>query len=292
MAEVTADRHWAPGELIAHIRALLPSLLPAERAVATVMLESASRVIDMSAQQVAEQAGASRATVVRTCQSFGLRGYQQLRVLLARDADTITPAVPPPAGPAATVHALFDHAATSMAGMSALLDDDAITAAVTLLSTASTVVVVGNGLSYSLALDFATRLMSRGVRAMAPADVITQQITAGTLGAGDAVVVISGSGATRPSLRAAELARHGGATVIGVTSFSRSALAHASDVTLVVGMADFSFRDEVAITSRIPHAIVLEGLIAAITAERGPAAAQRYSRNLAVISDHLADGFD
>ena len=76
----------APGKVLATIRSLLPSLLPAEQAVASVLLERAAQVVELSSQQVAELSGASRATVVRTCQSLGFTGYQQLRVLIARDA--------------------------------------------------------------------------------------------------------------------------------------------------------------------------------------------------------------
>ena len=75
-----------PGEVIATIRSLLPSLLPTEQAVAAVLLARSADIVELSSQQVADLAGASRATVVRTCQSLGYTGYQQLRVLLARDA--------------------------------------------------------------------------------------------------------------------------------------------------------------------------------------------------------------
>ena len=75
-----------PGEVMATIRSLLPSLLPTEQSVAQVLLSRSNEIVELSSQQVADLAGASRATVVRTCQSLGFSGYQQLRVLLARDA--------------------------------------------------------------------------------------------------------------------------------------------------------------------------------------------------------------
>ncbi|GAB2644760.1 MurR/RpiR family transcriptional regulator [Gordonia jinhuaensis] len=275
---------------MAHVRAMAPSLLPTEQAVAAVLLTNADHVIDMSSQQVADRAGASRATVVRACQSLGFTGYQQLRVLLARDAGmTAVAAEPSGQGPAATVRATFDHVAASMQSMTALLDDDDVERTVELLVGASSVVVIGNGLSTAVAADFAARLMSRGIHVMAPADVITQHVTVGVVDHHDVVVVFSGSGASTPSIRAAELATRAGATVIAVTAFSHSPLATAADITLVVGIADFSFRDEVTVTSRIPQFILLEGLVAAVSARLGESAERRRTATLEVISDYLID---
>lgn len=73
----------APGQVVAHIRSSLPSLLPAEQAVPAVFLAHTQKIVEFSSQQVAELAGASRATVVRTCQSLKYSGYQYLRVLPA-----------------------------------------------------------------------------------------------------------------------------------------------------------------------------------------------------------------
>lgn len=66
----------APGQVVAHIRSSLPSLLPAEQAVPAVFLAHTQKIVEFSSQQVAELAGASRATVVRTCQSLKYSGYQ------------------------------------------------------------------------------------------------------------------------------------------------------------------------------------------------------------------------
>jgi DNA-binding MurR/RpiR family transcriptional regulator len=276
-------------EVLAHIRSLLPSLLPAERAVAAVFLDRACDVVEMSSQQVAEVAGASRATVVRTAQSLGFTGYQQLRVLLARDAGPASAPHPAPDTPAALVASTFAHVAASVPAMVALLDHADIARVVDLLATADRVLVVGNGLSAPLAVDAAARMISIGRRAEAPLDVISQQVSARQLGPGDTLLVISGSGANQSSVRAAQAAQRSGATVVLVTAFGRSPLVAHADVTLVVGMPDLTFRDELTLTSRVPQVILLEGLLAALTERLGEAAAAAAARTLEVISANLAD---
>lgn len=281
-----------PGQVIATIRSLLPSLLPTEQAVASVLLARSSEIVELSSQQVADAAGASRATVVRTCQSLGFSGYQQLRVLLARDAG-YEPANADPAvvgvGAAGIVGDAFRHVAAGVTGMVALLDDGAVTEAVESLATAGRVVVVGNGLSAPLALDAAARFTSIGRAAEAPQDVIGQQITARLLAASDVLLVISGSGSNASTLRVADAAVAAGATVIAVTAFARSPLTQIAAVNLVVTMPDLTFRDEITLTSRLPQAILIEGLVAALTQRLGADAVRAKSLALDVISDNLAE---
>lgn len=280
-----------PGGVLAHIRSLLPALQPTERAVASVFLDRPAEVVEMSSQQVAEVAGASRATVVRASQSLGFSGYQQLRVLLAGDVGASRPAPPtgPADSPAAMVAATFAHVGASVPAMVALLDHADVRRVVELLATAPRVVVVGNGLSAPLAMDAAARLVGLGRRAEAPLDGISQQVSARQLGAGEVLLVISGSGASAGSVRAAESAHRAGAAVVLVTAFARSPLAALADVALVVGMPDLTFRDELTLTTRVPQVILLEGLLAALARRLGDAGSAASARTLEVISANLAD---
>lgn len=279
-----------PGEVIATIRSLLPSLLPTEQAVASVLLERSAEIVELSSQQVAELSGASRATVVRTCQSLGFTGYQQLRVLLARDAAALPPAAPAaPAGPAGIVAHTFTQLAGRVDDMLALLAPAEIERSVELIATARRVVVSGNGLSAPLALEAAARLTSIGRAAEATLDVIGQQITARLLQPGDLLLVVSGSGSNTATLRTVEAAAAAGADVIAVTAFARSPIAQAATIALVVTMPDLTFRDEITLASRLPQAILIEGLVAATTERLGEAAARAKSLALDAISDNLTE---
>lgn len=290
----SADAAPVPGEVMARIRSLTPSLLPAERAVAEILLDRPAEVIEMSSQQVAEAAGASRATVVRACQRLGYSGYQQLRVMLARDLGS-TASGPDarsdadPQTPAEVVLASFAAVGASLPAMTALLDSAEVSAAVAALAGAGRIVVVGNGLSASLAQHAAQRLVAIGRSAVAPTDPLYQQIGAGQLGPADALLVISGSGANETTVRAAAAARNAGAPVVLVTAFARSALTGYADHTLVVGMRETSFREELTVTTRIPQFVLVEALVAAVAHALGPVAADAHARTMAVIAGNLAE---
>lgn len=279
-----------PGEVMATIRTLLPSLLPTERAVATVLLERSGDIVELSSQQVADAAGASRATVVRTCQSLGFTGYQQLRVLLARDAAYQSqPQAAPASGAVGIVGETFRHVGAGIADMTALLDDASLEKAVESLATAGRVIACGNGLSAPLALDVAARFTSIGRPTEAPLDVIGQQIAARLLSASDVLLAISGSGANASTLRIAQAAADAGAKVVTITAFARSALTQIADASLVVTMPDVTFREEITLASRLPQAILVEGLVAALTHRLGDDATKAKALALDAISDNLAE---
>lgn len=282
-----------PGEVLARIRALGPSLLPAERAVADLFLTRPAEVIEMSSQQVGAAAGASRATVVRACQRLGYSGYQQLRVMLARDLGAAAAPTSTRPGRDSTVADVvfdgFDAVGASLPAMTALLDPDAIRRVVEAIAAAGQVIAVGNGLSRPLAELAAQRLVAIGLAASAPVDPILQQVAARHLTVADVLLIISGSGANATTVGAARAARAAGATVLLLTAFARSALTALADESLVVGMRDTTFRNELAVTTRIPQFILVESLIAAVARQRGDAADAAHALTVSILSENLAE---
>ncbi len=280
-----------PGGIGARIRSLLPTLLPTERAVAEVLLTRPADVIEMSSQQVAQVAGASRATVVRTCQSLGFSGYQQLRVMLARDlgANPAPAATGVPSSSAGVVRASFSQVAESIPAMTALLADADIDRAVEMLAAADRIVVIGNGLSGPLAQLAVQRLAGLGLFAEGPTDVIGQQVSARHLGPRGVLMVVSGSGANDATIRAVRAARRAAGKVLLVTAFARSPIAIEADLTLVVGMRDLTFRDELIVTTRIPQFILLEGLITAVSRQLGEAGETAHAATVELLGDNLTE---
>lgn len=303
---VDAGRRFdlAATDVVARIRSLLPSLLPAERSVAQVLLGRVGDAADLSSQQIAELAGTSRATVVRASQSLGFSGYQQLRVLLARDAALAVrsqavrratarridgAAEQDVDGVARATYRRFEQVRDSADQMTALLTPERIEEAVQRLAGAERILVVGHGLSRSLAIDAAARMVRLGLVAEQMTDRIDQLIVTGLLGKQDVVLIISGSGSHADSLGVAREARASGAQLIVVTAFARSPIAELADVLLVVGMPNSSFISELTDTTRIPQVILIEGLMASLRAQLGDRARRATVVALAAVSDHVQE---
>lgn len=293
MVTVPTARMGAASEVAARIGSLLPSLLPAERQVAQVLLDRAADAAELSSQQVADLAATSRATVVRTAQSLGYSGYQQLRVLLARDAllhrQASASADPGVHGVAAATFARFHQIQDNAVRMTALLDADQVTRAVSRLARAGRILVVGHGLSRSLAIDVTARLVRLGLQAEQLSDRMDQVVVTRLLGSDDVVLVISGSGAHSDSLSLAREAASGEPGLIVITAFARSPIAQLADVLLVVGMPDSSFTDELTETTRIPQAILVEGLMASLREQLGERGRRAAAVALSAVSDHVQE---
>lgn len=275
----------------ARIAAVLNTLQPAERRVAELIVEASDAVVEWTAQELAERAGVGRATVVRACQSFGYRGYPQLRVALASELGAAPGDAGVDHGPGVLgrMRSEIDRVAGSLPALASLLDPDAVDEAVRVAASARRLLVLANGLSSPIANDLAMRLTASGRSAEFIADAIAQQIAARHLTAQDVCLIVSGSGANEASLRVATAAARGGATVIALTSFASSALTDAATLSLVIAPSGVSFRDELEHTSRVAYLVFAEVFAAAVASARGTSATEARAHALEVVSDNLDD---
>ena len=285
----TEHDHAGPFARIATAR---NALLPSELRVAELIEADPAGAVELTAQELADRAGVARSTVIRTCQALGYRGYPQLRVALTREiAQSGAPRSAAGADPTVlgAIRANISQVASSLQQVASVLDGGMVDAAVDDLLSARRVLAVASGLSSPIAADVAMRLTAIGRPAECVADPIGQQIAARHLNATDVCLVISGSGANESSLRAVRAAREAGATIIAVTSFARSPLVSASDISLVVASTSGSFRHELVHTSRVAHVVLIESLVEVIASRLGETSRASRSAVLSILSDNLSD---
>lgn len=254
------------------------------------MLQQGDQLIYQSASEVAEAARAALSTVVRTCQTLGFKGFQDLKLSLAREnrpvaTEEIHGDVHAGDSAAIVLSKLRDSARDAVRYGIEHIDVTAFEAAVQAVASARRTLCLGVGTSAPLAQDVAYRLSWIDRRAEAPADAHAQHVSATLLEPGDAALVISHTGSTRETVTAAQAAHDAGATVIAVTSFPRSPLTEHVDICLVAATRETSYRVE-ALTTRIAHLVVLDALWVAITLIGGDTALATARRINDVISTH------
>ncbi|MBW0254398.1 MurR/RpiR family transcriptional regulator [Cellulomonas sp. PS-H5] len=280
-------------DVVAHptvrIATALPSVLASERRVLEEVLHQPERVVESTAQEVADRVGVGRSTVVRACQAIGYKGYPQLRVALAAELAHRDEEVDYGSSALGRLRADIAALAAALPQVTAVLDEDTVERAVGVLTGSRRLLVLANGLSAPLATDMAMRLTAVGRPADFVADSIGQQIAARGLAPGDGCVVLSGSGASEATLKVARAARQGGAAVVAVTSFRGSPLGELADVELVVAPAATTFQHELERTSRIALAVLVESLVGVVAARSGAVAQATHDRVLDILSDNLAD---
>jgi RpiR family transcriptional regulator, carbohydrate utilization regulator len=277
----------------ARIAAVRNTLQPSERRVADLIVDEPEIVIELTAQQLADRIGVGRSTVVRACQTFGYRGYPQLRVALAAELGRQAQDAPEAAveygdGMLGGIRSQVDRTAADLRAATSLLDEQTVDDAVRAVRDARRLLVVANGLSAPVASDLTMRLTAVGRPAESVSDTIGQQIAARHLAPDDVCVVVSGSGANEASLRAAAAARAAGARVIALTSFAASPLIERADLALVIASGG-GFRDELEHTSRIAHAVFVEAFVDAVARASADAAARARAQVLEILSDNLGE---
>ncbi|MDP1732470.1 MAG: MurR/RpiR family transcriptional regulator [Devosia sp.] len=249
---------------IAAIRRELP---PTAGRIADFIAANASDVVHMSVTEVAERAGSSEGSVIGLCQQLGARGFQQIKIAIARDlvqpVQFIHEDLEPDDGIATVVEKIFRSDLQALHDTQKALDIGALTRAVATIRKASRVELFGIGSAATIAEDANYRLLRIGINSRATTDSHIQAITASLCTPEVAVITISHSGSTIETLTATRLAKEAGATTVVVTNFGRSPLLAHADIVLNTLARETQFRTE-AMTSRIAQLAIIDTLIAAL----------------------------
>jgi RpiR family transcriptional regulator, carbohydrate utilization regulator len=235
-----------------------------------VVLQNPQLVVDSSVSQVAAEAESAPSTVIRMCKRAGYVGFHELKLRLVSDLATHK-STSLDHGEGLSAVSTPDELVTQVMWLSArtiesagtLLDRDVFAKAVSQLSGAARVLVVGNGTSMAPAQDAAYRFVLLGLDAIAPPDPYTQANIARQLGPQDACLVVSHTGSTRDTLAAATSAKEAGAWVVLISSYGQSPIGEVSDSLLVAGGHEQGFQLEV-MSSRLAHLAVIDALFVGV----------------------------
>ncbi|MQY28079.1 MurR/RpiR family transcriptional regulator [Nocardia aurantia] len=282
------------GGTLSVIRSLLPSLVPSEQRVAVQFLEHTDEVALLSAADVAARANTSPATVIRTCKNLGFKGFQHLRLLLIRDTGAARAEGNSRLDAADSrewVPAHFDAAVQNMSDALGALNYSEFDRAATAIARARRVLIVGNGGSSPAAQAFALLLVIAGRGSEAPIDSVAQQLSAGTLGAGDVLVAVSSSGQNAVTMDAVAAASGTGATIVGVTGYARSRLSEYSTLLLIAGTSEPITAPYIVASGIAVQLLFLSVLNTAVTRKMGPGRAEHVmDQVIDLVSDRTPTG--
>jgi len=264
----------------------MENLAPAERRVASYLVEHATEAAELTVGDVAHAADSSVATVVRVCKKVGFEGFQDFKMHLVRDLAAPLASgydeVDPEDSGRVVVQKMFAAAIASLQETSRLAESRPLLEAVETIETAEEVAVFGVGTSAYVALDAARRLMRVGVRVNAETSGIDQAVRAALLKPRDVVIAVSSSGVSTELVDAVSVARDNAAKVIVVTHTPHSPLAKLGDVVLVVSAQESAFGTE-AMASRLATLALLDSLFVLLALRRNEIAVDNLERITAVL---------
>jgi len=256
-----------PSDLAARLRAVLPSLSPAESRIAQIIEADPAGAASLTVNKLADRAATSAATVVRAARSLGFEGYPQLRLALAAHGGSVRSDDGVPLG--ADI-ADGDSAGVVLAKLAAfeseqirataeLVDPAALERVVALIGAARRIDVYGVGASGLVAQDLTQKLCRIGLDCRALPEHDAAMVSSCLLGPRDVAVGISHSGENPSTIKPFALARRAGAATVAITGASRSGLARQSEHVLVTAGREFGFRSA-AMASRTGQLLVVDGI--------------------------------
>ncbi len=253
--------------LVSKVAGALDSLKKAERRVAEYVIKNPDKIIHKSIMEVAKNSGVADATVVRFCRTFGLKGFQDLKIRLARELVSERERVYEDLSEADTAEVVlkkvFQANIRALEDTLNVIDSKEFKKAVALLKNTSRVFFIGVGTSGPNVIDAYNKFSRLGINCLCQTDSHLQVMTAAILQKGDVVVAVSHSGSTKDPIETIKVAKRSGAKVICITNNSLSPLTKVADVKLFTASRETKFRSE-AMSSRLAQTSILNSLYMAV----------------------------
>jgi RpiR family transcriptional regulator, carbohydrate utilization regulator len=259
---VGVDPVKVPGSFV-RLQGAYTGLRAAEQRVADFILKHPDELIYLTVTELAERTSTSESTVVRLTQKIGYKGYQEFKIMLARDLVEPTTEIHSsiePGDDLTTVKSKVFHAnAQALRDTLEVLDEEQLRRAVDALARARRVEIYGVGGSSPLALDAYHKLIKLGISALALSDGDLMAMSSSLLGPADVALGISHTGASRDVTDALDRAKASGATTICLTHRPSSPVTKVSDIVLVTAAQQTAFRSD-ASSSRIAQLTIIDVL--------------------------------
>lgn len=267
MSPGSADTPTSVPSALARIRSRQAALSPSERRVADFVLANPSAVIHMTVAEVAEQAGSAESSTVRACHRMGFSGFQDLKISLARDTTPLThyayDQVDPGDAPGDVLVKVLGFSAQVIQDAASSIDAQVFDQAVDAIASASELLIIGFGMSLTVARSARDQFTSIGLKVNVPEDANHKYLASRLATPDMCAVLISHTGATRDTIRCAEALKARGVPTVALTSFPHSRLTAVTDLALVASGRELSFRFE-ALSGRLVHLAVIDALYLAL----------------------------
>lgn len=258
------------GRCILKIRSMYNSFTKKEKLTADYILGNGN-VIYMSITELAYACGVGETTIIRLCKKIGINGYQEFKLLLAREM----------VSPEEDVHENVSHLDSipeiikkiAQSNIVAIQDTAKVISslqlekAVDMILKSDRVDIYGVGASAFTAGDAKYKFMRIGINTEAISDPHIQSMSAVNLTNRSVAMGISFSGSTKDTVDSLTLAKGAGAFTIAITNYERSPITKVADAVLLTSAKETPLRSG-ALTSKIAQLHVLDILYTALAIKK------------------------
>lgn len=262
----------------------------AEKKIADCIMERKADVVNMTVAELAAASGTSDATVSRFCRRCGFKGFQTLKLALAKEvmeeqqkAVQVSNEIDRQDKGQALQNILANKVA-ELTETVTMMDEDVLEEALKRLEAADTVLVAAVGNTIPVAMDCAFKLNQLGIRAVAASVWETEAAYAFNLTERDVLLIISNSGTSKRLYALADGAKKNGAGMMIITNNGSSPLAELCDCKLITATREKLLTGEFWF-SRITAMLVVEILYLFLFTSKQDAAEHIRRHELAILPD-------
>lgn len=252
----------AVNSVLTQIELVLEDLPISEKKIAEYILSHTKEVTQMTIHQLAKEAQASGATVVRFCRSLGVTGFPDLKARLYAEIGHKQPVGYFDIEPNETVQSIIDKTLSNTVqtfhDTVGQLDTKAIEKVVEFLRGAEIIYVYGVGASFLIAEDIAQKWIRLGKKAYAIADRHVLAVAMATQSENAVFWGISYSGETKDVIDLMKTVKEIGLKTISLSRLGNSKIAELADVSLFTARAPEAKIRSAATSSRFAQLFVVD----------------------------------
>jgi DNA-binding MurR/RpiR family transcriptional regulator len=265
LRQAAGEKGTVRRQVLATLRAACADMSPALSRIGEYVLAQPDRIMVQTVTELAEQSGASEASVIRFCRDLGFFGFQDFKLTIATELASL----PQPERRSAEgdeIGGIVDAAIAALKDTQQLLEVEAVATAVNRLLVARRIHLFGIAASAVTVRYLLYKLVRLGLTAAAHDDLHMASMAATSLTRQDVAVAVSTTGSTIDTVRAAEVAHKAGAFLVAITNRRKSPLARIADVVLLAASAETPLTGG-ALASRISQLLVVDVLFEKMAAQ-------------------------
>ena len=266
------------------------SFFEAEKKIADYIMEHKDQAVDMTVGELAKASGTSDATVSRFCRRCGFKGFQNLKLILAREIleeEHQSQEVTNDIDRTDLEQSLKNILANKIAELTEtikMIDIKNLEIILDKLEHARMVQLAAVGNTIPVALDGAFKFNQLGIPAVAGDIWEAQAAYAFNLGREDVVLIISNSGSSKRLETLAAGAKENGSTLVLITNNRESPLAQICDYKIITATREKLLTEEFWF-SRVTVTTVIEIIYLLLMAGRKDAVEHIRRHEKAISSD-------
>jgi DNA-binding MurR/RpiR family transcriptional regulator len=249
---------------ILRIREIYEELTPAEKKLASYVLEHGEQVVGLAASDFAELCDTSPASVIRFVKKLGFEGLQDFKIDIAKglalklnNQENVYEAVTVHDSTRDIISKIARGNIKAIEDTMGMLDENSVAEAIQALIEAKHINIYGVGASGLVAQDLQYKLMRISKSVSMYMDSHTQLTSSIHMKKGDVAIGISHSGRTMEVFKALEKSKLRGARTISITKYGSSPISDISDIKLYTASVEKHLRTG-AIASRIAQLTVVD----------------------------------